>query len=114
MSRVDGPIQRQAMAAYVAAGRAAAGTREAKARAAADGFESVFVQNMLETVFSGLGEEGPLGSGSAGGGAWRGLYAQELSKTMAKGGGLGIAPAVYREMFRGQEIRPLAAQESRP
>jgi Rod binding domain-containing protein len=109
MSRVDGPVQREAMAAYLAAGKAAPGSREARGRAAADGFESTFIQNMLESVFSGLGEEGPLGSGSAGGGAWRGFYAEELSKSMARGGGFGIAPQVYREMFRAQEIsRPPA------
>jgi Rod binding domain-containing protein len=103
MSRVDGPLQREALAAYRAAAHAAAGSRAAKARAAADGFESTFLQNMMETMFGGIGEEGPLGS-AGGGGAWRGFYVEELSKTMARRGTLGIAPQVFREMFKGQEI----------
>jgi peptidoglycan hydrolase FlgJ len=97
------PIQRQAMAAYRAAANAPAGSREAKARTAADGFEAVFLQTMLGSMFDQLGTEGPMGSGNAGGGAWRGLYVEELGKGMAKGGGFGIAPSIYREMFKAQE-----------
>jgi peptidoglycan hydrolase FlgJ len=101
MAQADSIAARQALAAYQAAGQAKPGTREAKARAAADGFESTFAQNLVETLFSGLGEEGPLGGQSAQ--LWRGFYAEELSKGMTKGGRLGIAPQIYREMFRHQE-----------
>jgi peptidoglycan hydrolase FlgJ len=98
------PMQ-QANAAYAAAARAKAGTREAKAYKTAQSFEGMFFQNMLENMTSGLGEDGPLGSGRAGGGAWRGFLLDEMSRGMAKApsGALGIAPHVYREMMRIQE-----------
>jgi peptidoglycan hydrolase FlgJ len=96
---------KQALSAYAAAASAKPGTREAKARATAQGFEGTFFQNMLESMVSGLGTDGPLGSGQAGGGAWRGFLLEEMSKGMTKASGaaLGIAPQVYREMMRFQE-----------
>jgi Rod binding domain-containing protein len=100
------PMQ-QAIVSYAAASRAKPGSREAKAHSAAQNFESTFLQNMLESMSSGLGADGPLGSGNAGGGAWRGFLLEEMSKGMAKSpkGGLGIAPQVYREMLNLQERR---------
>ncbi|MGL4240510.1 MAG: rod-binding protein [Beijerinckiaceae bacterium] len=52
-----------------------------------------------------MSEDGPLGTGQAGGGAWRGFLLDEMSRGMAKkaSGGVGIAPQVYREMLRLQE-----------
>ncbi len=50
---------RQAFEAYAAAAKAKPGSREAKARNAAQGFEATFLQNMLENMVSSLGEEGP-------------------------------------------------------
>jgi peptidoglycan hydrolase FlgJ len=94
---------RQALSAYAASAQAKPGSREGKARTAAQGFEGTFLQNMLETMVSGLGSEGPLGSGQAGGGAWRGFLTDEMSKGISKSGTLGIAPQVYREMMRLQE-----------
>jgi peptidoglycan hydrolase FlgJ len=99
---------RQSLAAYSAAAQAKPGSKEAKARTAAQGFEAVFLQNMLESMVSGLGTDGPLGSGQAGGGAWRGFLVDEMSKGMSRQQTLGIAPQVYREMMRLQE----AAQDS--
>jgi peptidoglycan hydrolase FlgJ len=92
-----------ALSAYNSAASAKPGSREAKARATAQGFEGTFVQNMLESMVSGFGSDGPLGSGQAGGGAWRGFLTEEMSKGMSKGSTLGIAPQVYREMMRLQE-----------
>ena len=94
---------RQALEAYAAAAKAKPGSREAKARNAAQGFESTFLQNMLESMVSGLSGDGPLGGGQAGGGAWRGFLTDEMSRSMAKTSTLGIAPQVYREMMRLQE-----------
>jgi peptidoglycan hydrolase FlgJ len=92
-----------ALNAYNAAASAKPGSREAKARAAAQGFEGTFVNNMLESMVAGFGSEGPLGSGQAGGGAWRGFLTEEMSKGMTKNATLGIAPQVYREMMKLQE-----------
>jgi Rod binding domain-containing protein len=96
---------REAYAAYSSAASARPGSREAKAYRTAQNFEALFFQNMLENMTSGLGQDGPLGSGQAGGGAWRGFLLDEMSRGMAKApsGGIGIAPHVYREMMRLQE-----------
>jgi flagellar protein FlgJ len=94
---------RQALEAYHAAAKAKPGTREAKAFGAAQGFEATFLQNMLENMTSGLGAEGPLGSGQNGGGAWRGFLLDEMSRSMSKTGSISIAPQVYREMLQVQE-----------
>ena len=94
---------KKAFDSYIAAASAKPGSREAKARTAAQGFEGTFLQNMLESMVSGLGAEGPLGTGQTGGGAWRGFLTDEMSKSMSKAGSLGIAPQVYREMMRFQE-----------
>jgi Rod binding domain-containing protein len=111
MSVADSIPARQALQAYAAAAHAKPGTREAKARTAAQGFESVFLQNMLEGMMTGLEGDGPLGAGQAGGGAWRGFLTDEMARSMTKTTTLGIAPQVYREMLRLQEGQP---QASRP
>jgi len=90
------------IAAYQKAALAPQGSLQQKARTAAQGFESTFLQNMLESMVAGLDEEGPLGSGNAGGGAWRGFLVEEMAKGMAKSGTLGIAPEVYGEIIRLQ------------
>jgi flagellar protein FlgJ len=86
---------------------AAPGTVQAKARSAAEDFESVFLQTMIGEMFSGLGKEGPLGEGEAGG-AWRGMLVQEYAGTIAKSGGLGLADSVYRDILALQETAQAA------
>lgn len=105
MSRADTIPARQAHTAYLQAAKAAPGSREAKSFATAQSFEATFLQNMLENMTSGLGEDGPLGSGQTGGGAWRGFLLDEMSKGMSKTGTLGIAPQVYRQLLELQEGR---------
>lgn len=103
MAIADTIPARQALQAYHAAAQAKPGSREAKARAAAQGFESTFFNTMLDGMMTGLGAEGPLGAGKEGGGAWRGFLTEEMARGMAKTTTLGIAPQVYREMMRLQE-----------
>jgi peptidoglycan hydrolase FlgJ len=105
MGTVNSIPLRNAFASYAAAAQAKAGTKEAKAFKTAQAFEGMLYQNMIQSMTSGLGEEGPLGSGQAGGGAWRGFLFDEMSKGASKtpSAGLGIAPHVYREMLRLQE-----------
>lgn len=96
---------RNAINSYMAAAQAKAGSKEAKAFKTAQSFEGLIYQNMLDSMTTGLGSEGPLGSGKAGGGAWRGFLLDEMGKGASKSaaGSLGIAPHVYREMMRLQE-----------
>jgi Rod binding domain-containing protein len=80
------------------------GTPEAKARKSAEDFEGVFMQTMMQEMFTGVGKEGPLGEGEAGG-AWRSLLVQEYATTMARNGGIGIADSVYRDILALQKTK---------
>jgi flagellar protein FlgJ len=87
------------------AGTAAApNSLTAKAKAAAEDFEGVFLQTMLQQMFSGIGEEGPLGSGEAGS-AWRGMLVEQYASNISKSGGIGIADSVFREILSLQEAQ---------
>lgn len=79
-----------------------AGSARAKAKDAAQTFESVVLQTMMQQMMTSTGEDGPLGGGAAGG-AWRGLLVQDYAETMSKAGGIGIASSVYRDILALQE-----------
>lgn len=74
----------------------------ARADKTARELEGTFVQIMLETMFQGLGSDGPLGEGEAGS-AWRGMLLQEYGTSIANNGGIGLADAFRREMLAIQE-----------
>jgi len=82
---------------------ARAGTPQAKARAAAQDFEAVFLNSMFSEMFTDVGGEGPLGGGSGGAGVWRSFLIDEYSKSFARAGGIGIADNVYRSLLAQQE-----------
>ncbi|MCP8937321.1 rod-binding protein [Alsobacter sp. SYSU M60028] len=71
----------------------------------AQDFETVFFENMLEHLTSGLGDDGPLGEGGIGGDVYRGMLSQQYAKSVTAAGGVGIAQNVYRELVRLQEGR---------
>jgi flagellar protein FlgJ len=74
-----------------------------KLQQTAQQFESVFLTNMFEEMFSGIEEqEGPLGAGP-GQSAWRSMLTEEYANTIAKSGGVGIAEHVQRELLALQE-----------
>ena len=80
----------------------AAGT--AKAHAAAQDFEAVFLNSMFQHMFTGVDGEGPFG-GSGATGVWRSVLTDQYAKSIAKSGGIGIAAHVYRSLMAQQEIR---------
>ena len=80
------------------------GMGAAKARAAAEDFESVFLNSMFQNMFTGISGEGPFG-GSGAVGVWRSMLTDEYSKSFAKAGGIGIADQVYRSLMAHQEAR---------
>lgn len=80
------------------------GTLAAKARAAGQDFEAVLLSQVFSAMFSSLGEDGPLGGGSAQG-IYRSLLAEEYGRTVAAAGGIGLADAVARELISIQESR---------
>ncbi len=74
-----------------------------KIKETAQQFESVFLTNMFEEMFSGIQEqEGPLGAGP-GQTAWRSMLTEEYANSIAKNGGIGVADQVQRELIALQE-----------
>ena len=75
---------------------------ETEARAAAEEFESFFLSQMIEQMFSNVGEDNPFGGGP-GEKAFSGLLHEEYAKVMAQAGGLGLADRLTTEILRYQE-----------
>jgi Rod binding domain-containing protein len=85
------------------AGKVSGAGRAAKAKAAGEDFEAVFLNSMFQQMFSGVGQ-GPF-SGGHGANIWRSFLTDEYSKSFVKAGGVGIAPLVTRELLAQQEVR---------
>ena len=79
----------------------ASGNRSA-AKDAAKEFEAVFLNNMLQMMFTDLEEGGTWGAGN-GAEAWRGMLVNEYAEAIADAGGIGLASAVERELLALQE-----------
>jgi Rod binding domain-containing protein len=94
-----------AASAYAAAAFAAPGSTQARARTAAQSFEGVLVNNLLGAMFSGVEGEGPMGVNGTGGEAWRSMLVEQISTSVVRSGGIGIASEVYRELIRTQEAK---------
>jgi len=77
---------------------------KAKAKAAAQDFEAVFLNSMFQQMYTGIDGEGPFG-GNGATGVWRAFLTDEYSKTFAKAGGIGIADEIYRSLIAQQEAR---------
>ena len=75
----------------------------AKAKAAAQEFEQVFLSNVLTQMFSGLHGEGPLGDEGPGGEVWRSFLTDQYARQITSAGGIGIAAHVMRELVNVQE-----------
>ena len=76
----------------------------AEARSKAQELEGVFLSQMLQPMFEGLSPAKPFGGGP-GDDIWRSMQVQEYGKAIAKGGGIGLSDAIYRQMIHTQEIR---------
>ena len=77
---------------------------KAKARAAAEDFEAVFLNSMFSQMFTNDDGEGPFG-GSQATGVWRSFLTQEYAKSAAAAGGIGLAKHVYSSLLAQQEAR---------
>ncbi len=76
----------------------------AQAKATAQDFEGVFLNSMLQQMFTAVDGEGPLG-GKGSAGIWRSFLTDEYAKSFSKAGGIGIADHVYRALIAQQEAR---------
>ena len=75
-----------------------------KIDSAAKDFESVFLSQMLETVWESVPTDGPMGGGM-GESVFRSLMIQDIGKQMAQQGGIGLTARVKSELLAIQEGR---------
>jgi Rod binding domain-containing protein len=76
--------------------------RETSAEATAREFEAVFLGQMAKLMMESV-EVGDEFSGGHGEEMFRGVLAEKLGAEMARGGGIGLAPAVLDQIIRMQE-----------
>jgi len=88
-----------------------AGVRtEEQAAKVANEFESFFLGQMVEGMFTGLDGGGPF-SGGAGEKAFSGLLHEEYAKVFAKNGGIGLSDQLKTEILRMQGIETQKEQK---
>lgn len=75
----------------------------AKAWKAAQDFEAMSLDQFLEPMFETVKPSEGIFGGGSGEESWRPMLTQELAKSIAKAGGLGLAVPVYRQMLLMQE-----------
>jgi peptidoglycan hydrolase FlgJ len=76
---------------------------KAKAKQASENFESMFLSNMFQQMYAGLDGDGPFG-GKGSLKIWRSFMTDQIAKSFAKTGGIGLAPQVYAALLRHQGI----------
>jgi len=67
-------------------------------------YESVFLSQVLETMWEGISTDGLTGGGQSEG-IWRSFMLQEYAKTMTAQGGIGLAKQITRDLIRAQEMQ---------
>jgi flagellar protein FlgJ len=99
----------------------AGGIDREKLKKASTEFEALFIQEILKFMRQTIPQSGLAGPG-AGKEVYQSLLDQELSKSLAKKGGLRIGEMVYRQMVRKEEkktpspgpMNPLPPMKSEP
>jgi peptidoglycan hydrolase FlgJ len=92
---------------------ATAGIDKEKLKKACTEFEAVFTNQLLQFMRRTVPSSSPgiLGSGKD---VYQSLFDQELSKNMAKRGGLKIGEMVYKQMMHREEKKSLSADKMNP
>ncbi len=87
---------------------------KAKMREACEGFEAIFIQQMWQQMRASLPDDG-LFTSSKEEKFWQGMYDQELAKSMASSGGIGLADMMMEQMSpKGTAPASEASKESAP
>ncbi len=73
-----------------------------QARETAESFESVFLFEVLQSMYAGV-KPGEFGGGHEET-IFQSMMNEEVAKSISRQGGIGIADAVYREIMRQQEV----------
>ncbi|GAJ27646.1 rod-binding protein [Acidomonas methanolica] len=77
---------------------------QAKTWKAAQDFEAMTINEMLQPMFAAAEpDDNGLFGGGIGEKQFRPMLINEMAKTMEQTGGLGLAPAIYRQMLALQE-----------
>jgi peptidoglycan hydrolase FlgJ len=77
---------------------------KARAKDASQNFESMFLSNMFQQMFTGIDGDGPFG-GSGALKIWRSFMTDQYAKSFAKAGGIGIASKVYDTLLKEQGLK---------
>ena len=77
----------------------------AKTRQAAQDFEAMALGEMLQPMFKTVDTSKGLFGGGQGEATWKPMMVDEMAKTIAKNGGIGIANSVMKELLRIQEMK---------
>jgi flagellar protein FlgJ len=79
---------------------------EEKLKKACMEIESLFISHLLQFMRRTIPQSGFLGNGS-GKDIYQNLFDQELGKSLAKGGSMGLGKMIYKQMIRQEEkVRP--------
>ena len=86
---------------------------KAKLRKAAEGFEAIFIRQLLKTMRSTVPEGNLYGSGSTGE-MYGDMAESSLADAMAKQGRFGIAKAIYNQMAKRIDSQEKSSQSVSP
>jgi Rod binding domain-containing protein len=75
----------------------------AKLRQSASDFEAMALSEMLQPMFKTVDMSKGMFGGGAGEATWKPMMVDEMAKTIARAGGLGIGDAIFKQMLRTQE-----------
>lgn len=78
--------------------------KQGKIKQTAQAFEASFLSVMLQQMFSGVSTAPPFGGGQ-GEAMFRSVLTDAMAKQMSRSGGIGIAPAIEREMLKLQGLK---------
>jgi flagellar protein FlgJ len=91
--------------------RAAEPPEVGRVRQAAQDFEAMMLGQMLATVRQGLGQGVLSGRGQR---LYQAMLDEELGRVLARGGGLGLADVLVRELVRQPEVARKASSPGAP
>jgi len=91
--------------AAVPATRTLSPAETAKIRQSAQDFEAMALGEMLQPMFKTVDTSKGLFGGGQGEATWKPMMVDEMAKTIAKNGGIGIADSVMKELLRIQEAK---------
>ncbi|MCR9072066.1 MAG: rod-binding protein [Alphaproteobacteria bacterium] len=71
-------------------------------RETAEKFEAQFLSQMMGHMFKGIASDGAFGGGHAEE-VWRDFYVEEVTKSFASKGGIGLADSIEKQLLKLQE-----------